>query len=73
MAPMWCAVPQSIGDFHGKVATGQEAAMVLDSMRFKKLEGENKGGFVLKLCDGENPESPFSGTAAGVKFAVIRT
>ena len=64
---------KSIGPFHGKVTNGQEVAMVLDSMRFKKLEGENKGGFVLKLCDGDNPESPFSGTATGVKFAVVRT
>ena len=64
---------KSIGDFHGKVGNGQEVAMVLDSMRFKKLEGENKGGFVLKLCDGENPESSFSGTATGVKFAVVRS
>ena len=64
---------KSIGPFHGKVTNGQEVAMVLDSMRFKKLEGENKGGFVLKLCDGDHPASPFSGTAAGVKFAVVRT
>ena len=63
---------KSIGPFHGKVTNGQEVALQLDSMRFKKLEGENKGGFVLKLCDGDHPASPFSGTAAGVKFAVIR-
>ena len=55
------------------LSPGQEMALLLDSMRFKKLEGENKGGFVLKLCDGDHPASPFSGTAAGVKFAVIRT
>ena len=64
---------KSIGPLFGKVENGREAALVLDSMRFKKLEGEQKGGFVLKLRDGENPDSPFSGTASGVQFAVIRT
>ena len=44
---------------------------MLDSMRFKKLQGENAGKFVLHLCDPADKGKAFAGTAANVKFAQI--
>lgn len=63
---------RAIGPLHAAAPKGEKRAFVLDSMRFKKLEGEQRGCFVIKLCDAADPTKAFSGTAANVKFAVLK-
>lgn len=63
---------RAVGPLHAAAPKNQRRAFVLDSMRFKKLEGEQRGCFVVKLCDPTDPTKAFSGTASDVKFALLK-
>lgn len=63
---------RAIGPLHASAPKGERRAFVLDSMRFKKLEGEQRGCFVVKLCDAADATKAFSGAAANVKFALLK-
>ena len=62
---------RSIGGLLVAIPNGETRVVILDSMRFKKLQGENAGKFVLHLCDPADKGKAFAGTAANVKFAQI--
>ena len=63
---------RAVGPLHAAAPQGQRRAFVLDSMRFKKLEGEQRGCFVVKLCDPTDATKAFGGAASEVKFALLK-
>lgn len=63
---------RAAGPLHAAAPKGQRRAFVLDSMRFKKLEGEQRGCFVVKLCDPTDATKAFGGAASEVKFALLK-
>lgn len=60
----------SIGDLLCTVAQNEMKIIQLDSSRFKKLKGENKGKYVLHIKNAAGTAA-FGGTAANVKLAAI--
>lgn len=65
-------IRSSIGGLLCAVEAGETCAIMLDSMRFKKLSGEKRGSFVLKLCKKGDKETAFDGVLTSVGMAQIR-
>lgn len=65
-------IRSSIGGLLVEVPSNSTRMIMLDSMRFKKLDGINRGKFVLNLCKAGNKSAAFEGNAASISMTQIR-